>query len=126
MSSSSEMLMMERLFTETSCERYPMEEKTSMSLLLGTSITYLPSRSVVVPVLLPFITIVTPGKVSPLAWDVTVPDTVTGMSSAHAILVTEHCSQKPSKISLATLNHGKGLHFIGIGFIKNKFRIKCL
>src|SRR5690606_34705233 len=97
-----------------------MDEKTRISFELGTSMLYLPSRSVTAPVLVPFTTTVTPGKVSPLAWDVTVPETlIKGVSEDHAMLINIHCSPKLSNTSLAKFGHGKGLHFMCFGLTDN-------
>ena len=68
--------MVVRLSTVISSASYPRKVnlRTSPSL---TSSEYSPLKSVTVPVVVPLITILTPGNGSPLSADVTVPVSVT-------------------------------------------------
>src|SRR5699024_1586673 len=52
----------------------PMNEKMRVSDKLGTVNSYRPSASVVVPLLVPFKRILTPGSDSPLPTSITLPD----------------------------------------------------
>src|SRR5690606_30207451 len=67
--------MTERPATGISSDKYPTEEKSSTASSLGTSNEYLPFMSVMVPVVVPFTTTVTPGKALPFS-SVILPETL--------------------------------------------------
>src|SRR5699024_1926049 len=83
-------------------DEYPINEKRSVSLRLGTLSSYIPSASVVVPMVVPITEILTPGSGSSVVWSVTVPVTVVAFCAItlpekrnimHHIPVTIHLSK---------------------------------
>src|SRR5690606_7691615 len=69
-------LITERLFTPISWELRPTKLKTKTSSPESTLMEYRPSRSVAVPIMVPFTNTVTPGIGCPSSEEVTVPETV--------------------------------------------------
>src|SRR5699024_12866992 len=83
-------------------DEYPINEKRSVSLRLGTLSSYIPSTSVVVPMVVPITELLTPGSGSSVVWSVTVPVTVVALcgitvpenrQNKHHIPLTTHINR---------------------------------
>jgi hypothetical protein len=88
----------------TSWDTIPMKEKIKVPPEPGTVILYDPSASVTEPVVLPFTTTLTPGKVEPSSAEVTLPDT------------TRSCA-RIVKDAKTNEKHNSKIFFIGFGLV---------